>query len=94
MASSSLRLARTPSERFRNTMEVRLSAVCSPNNHTVHCSSLLFRRTCLGLFLGNKIRCELSHGSGKVSKFSGEPGICFKCRLPGHWARECPNPPV
>ncbi|KAG8880827.1 hypothetical protein FRB97_000418 [Tulasnella sp. 331] len=47
-----------------------------------------------GLFLGNKIRCELSHGSGKVSKFSGEPGICFKCRLPGHWARECPNPPV
>ncbi|KAG9008499.1 hypothetical protein FRB90_008841 [Tulasnella sp. 427] len=46
-----------------------------------------------GLFLGNKIRCEVSHGGGKVAKF-GEPGACFKCRQQGHWARECPNEAV
>ncbi|KAG8900812.1 hypothetical protein FRB99_005753 [Tulasnella sp. 403] len=47
-----------------------------------------------GLFLGNKIRCELSHGGGKTAKFAGDPGACFKCRQPGHWARECPNEAV
>ncbi|KAG8981064.1 hypothetical protein FRC05_003964 [Tulasnella sp. 425] len=47
-----------------------------------------------GLFLGNKIRCEVSHGGGKTAKFAGEPGACFKCRQPGHWARECPNEAV
>ncbi|KAG8937246.1 hypothetical protein FRC02_000015 [Tulasnella sp. 418] len=47
-----------------------------------------------GLFLGNRIRVQLSHGGGKTAKFAGDPGACFKCRQSGHWARECPNPPV
>lgn len=40
-----------------------------------------------GFFMGNKIRVEISHGGGKTSKYSNEPGACFKCGQVGHWAR-------
>lgn len=39
-----------------------------------------------GYFMGNKIKVELSHGGGRT-KFSGDPGACFKCGQVGHWAR-------
>jgi hypothetical protein len=47
-----------------------------------------------GFFMGNKIRVEIAHGGGKTSKYSSDPGACFKCGQVGHWARFANLPAV
>lgn len=43
-----------------------------------------------GYFMGNKIRVEISKGGSK-SRHAMDPGSCFRCGVPGHWAR-CVQP--
>jgi len=40
-----------------------------------------------GFFMGNKIRVELSHGRGRATRRTDDPGACFRCGETGHWAR-------
>ncbi|KAL7410106.1 hypothetical protein BDY24DRAFT_186986 [Mrakia frigida] len=44
-----------------------------------------------GYFMGSQIKVEHSRGGGKTAKFQSEPGCCFKCGKPDHWAKECTN---